>query len=439
MRKKPRVLGPDGQRCKLLEHHARECLRTARSRKVALRDIEAVLDVVSTLHAKFPDVLGRLLKSFSEARSVLRQFVTLKAWSIGTGRNTNALLLTFDNENDAYRASITLTAMDRLYQLWIEAGIFKGRNPIKMSPEASRMPEGRERTFETGEDGEVSMDVDRWIRVVGSGRRAPRSNDPRFLDNVMAAGAAFGWPPCVVGCVLAKGDTGGRDFQLRPTDLFKWVVLGKERFITAPNKWKRGRKNVRLRVTDRLHAVLVALVDYTYPGGMAEVRRLATTSKGRQRLKKMPLFTLNGVTPISYSCLNDSYFRPAMEMANLQVLNWGDGDEEPFLQWVTMHWLRHEFTNRILDRIAASAHDEKTKLQQQVYLARYMGWRSGKAMLLYYGAWHFNQETDALIASMQEGANDNATPAFLGQYDTVAFNDNEKAEIRKIAGGLVTL
>lgn len=434
----PRVIGPDGKPSDFLEFFAQEHYAEVPSRKVAVRDVSCVLAVCNTCYDEFPDVIERLITGKEEWRRVAKRYFQLCNLTVVAAEGKNAgIRVEGDTPTEAYNASITVFALTRLCDRWFDAGIYVGDNAMKMDPTKSRLAGGKTKSLEAGEDGELRADTDRYFRVTGVGRRAPRSNDPFFLEKVMQAGADFGWHPAVSACVLAKGKTGGRDFQVRPATLYQWIVLGREQYISVKNKWKRDRKRIRLRVPMALRKVLEELIDATYPGGMKEARKLAKTMEGRRKLMTMPIFTINGVKEIGYTYLNDHNFRPAIERAGLKVLDWSDETEGPIERWVTMHWLRHEFVNTILDRIEESALGDQQKVAQQLMLARYMGWKSGEAMLRYYGAWHFNRQTDLMIAAHQEAANDNATPSFLAQYDDYGFTAADRDEVRRVAGSLV--
>ena len=165
---------------------------------------------------------------------------------------------------------------------------------------------------------------------------------------------------------------------------------------------------------------------------------MAKSPTKRLALKSLFIFSLNGSTAVSYGYVNDCWFRPAIERAGLCVDDLGDGHGEPVRRWVTQHWLRHEFTNTILERVEASGMSAKDKMIQRILLARYMGWKSAQAMLEFYGRWHFQKEVDVFIAAMMEAANDNSLPAaFDEDFDAEGMTQEEDAEIRSTMGGLM--
>ncbi|HEX4694453.1 hypothetical protein [Sphingomonas sp.] len=413
-------------------------LKVYRSR--ALRDIIAVVGVVNAVRVKHPAAHRTMLLDRHASRGIMREFFGKCGCTVkpGSGRNAGHVVQA-NTEAQGIEISVTVTALSGYLGIMAEAGLYEDHDATKMDPKASRMATGKSKSTSRGEDGRFTVDTDRYFRIRGVGRTAPRTNNPFFLSRVMAAGKAYGWCKAVEVCILAKGRTGGRDFQVRPATWYNYIVQGEEKYIPAPRKGgRRYWRSQKLIVCSELRKGLEELAAAATAGGIRALRALARTNKGKARLKRMFIFSVDGgVSAMSYSYLNDENFRPAIEQAGLRLRNYGAPNVE--YRWVTMHQLRHEFTNRLLDHIRDTCANEKDRLLKQVRLAHYMGWRSGEAMLRYYGAWHFEQETYDFISKAQEAANDNTIPPGIEQAVRQAMNDNDRTVVSAVAGGLIRM
>lgn len=410
------------------------------SAAVTLRTVRSVLEVVNTCMPATPGVRDLMFRDVRSARSVYRRYVRAKGWSIEQGRGPRAgEWITTGDDARSYENAITVLSLSRLYRFMREQGEFVDRDPMRMDPERSRLEPGRKRAASRADGDRIVQDTDLLFRTKQAERIAPRTGDPFFLERILKAGDEAGWPLVVRALVEAKGRSGGRDFQLRPMPLYNWLVLGGSDYIHSPGKGSRGRLKSRWRICSRLKTTLMRLMDETYPeeGGYEGLCALARSSKGRGRLKRMWIFTLDGLAPVSFSYVNDGWFRPVIERMGL-VADLGDGNGDPILRWVTMHWLRHEFTNAVLRRIEESGVSRDDKLRQQVLLAKYMGWRTTQAMLKYYGRWFFNKQVDDFITAQMDAANDNSLPDFFDEaFDGDGVTAQEEAQVRSVMGGLL--
>jgi hypothetical protein len=433
------VMGP-GFRDEQLSAFAEERRKSGDNIAVALRDVRNLLNVVNKTAAALPNARALLVRDVRSARRVYRAYVKARKWTTQNGRNSReGIFIVTGDDARSYENAVTVLALSRFFQFLTDRDEFPDIDPMRMDPSRSRLGAGETRSTFT-QDGKVTVDTDLMFRTPQAQRIAPRTGDPFFLQRILAAGDAAGWPLVVRTLVQSKGLTGGRDFQLRPIPVFNWLVLGKGDFIHAPGKFSKGKLEVRLRVCKELHASLVRLMDSTYPhlGGFAGLMKKARSRNDRDELKGLYIFSLNGRAPVSYSFVNDDWFRPVIERAGLCVEDLGDGTSEPVRRWVTMHWLRHEFTNTILQRIEESGVSQKDKMVQRILLARYMGWKSAQAMLEFYGRWFFNKEVDEFIAAQMEAANDNSLPAaFDEDFDADHATDEERDTINRIMGGLL--
>jgi hypothetical protein len=433
------VMGP-GFRDEQLSAFAEDRRKSAGSIAVALRDVGNLIKVVNRTAATLPGARALLVRDVRSARRVYRAYVKARNWTTQNGRNSREgiFVLTGDDAR-SYENAVTVLALSRFFQFLADRDEFPDIDPMRMDPSRSRLSAGETRAI-AHQDGKVTVDTDLMFRTPQAQRIAPRTGDPFFLQRILAAGDAAGWPLVVRTLIEAKGLTGGRDFQLRPIPLFNWLVLGKGEFIHAPGKYSKGKLEIRLRVGRELHASLVRLMDGTYShlGGFAGLMKMARSRNDRDELKGLYIFSLNGRTAVSYSFVNDDWFRPVIEQAGLCVEDLGDGTAEPVRRWVTMHWLRHEFTNTILQRIEESGVSQKDKMVQRILLARYMGWKSAQAMLEFYGRWFFNKEVDEFIAAQMEAANDNSLPAaFDEDFDADHATDEERETVNRVMGGLL--
>lgn len=428
-----------GGRHEMLSAFAEEC-RKAHEIAVALRTIGHVLRVINTCLVDKPNLMDLMFRDVRSAREVYRAYVGARGWKFELGRGPRAGEWVHTGSDAlSYENSLTVLALSRLYRFLTNRGEFVDRDPMRMDPDKSRLEPGKTRVMTKDERGLVTRDTDLMFRTPQAGRISPHTNDPFFLEKILVAGDEAGWPLVARALVEAKGRSGGRDFQLRPMPLYNWLVLGKGDFIHSPGKGSKGKLVNRWRVSSKLKATLVRLMDETYPehGGYEGLCRMAKSTNRRGELRTMWIFTIDKEQPVSFSFVNDGWFRPIIEKMGL-VADYGDGNGDPVMRWVTMHWLRHELTNTILQRIDESGVSREDKLVQQVLLAKYMGWRSTQAMLEYYGRWFFNKEVDAFIAAQMEASNDNSLPAnFDEAFDADAMTAEEHAGVRKILGGLM--
>lgn len=454
---KPIVFGPDGKPDELLQFYVDGRLTPPKilkasstkaelqadleiQRRRALRDINAVLDIVNSARAKHPQAHRTMLLDRHSGRGIMREHFASKGCTIAPGNGRNAgHVVRANTEAQAIELSVGITALSGYFGIMAEAGLYEDVDPTKMDATASRMTDGKSKTTSRKDDGRFMVDTDRYFRIRGVGRTAPRTNDPFFLSKIMAAGKAFGWSKPVEVCILAKGRTGCRDFQIRCATWFQYIKQGEEKYIPAPRKGgRRYWRSQKLIVCSTLRKAIEELAAQTIEGGVQAMRKLAKTGRGCAQLSRMYMFSVDGgVSAMSYSFLNDENFRPAIEKANLYMRIYGGPAVE--FRWVTMHQLRHEFTNRLLDYIRDTCPSEKDRLLKQVRLAHYMGWRSGEAMLRYYGAWHFDQETTEFISTAQEAANENTIPVGVEQAVRCAMNDNDVSVVSAVAGGLIRL
>jgi hypothetical protein len=430
------VYGPDG-RDEQLSAFAEEMRGAAEDVVVALRTINAVLNVVNLVLEEKPAARSLLVTSVKTARDLYRKYVWMRGWRFQKGRRQNdgQFVITGDDAR-SYENAITVLSLSRLYQFLQERDEFDAQDPMRMDPKYSRMSEGQSRLVET-QQGKVTVDTDLLFRTPQAGRTTPRTNRPFFLEEILKAGDEAGWPSVVRTLVLAKGRSGGRDFQLRLATVYQWLVMGGGDWIHVPNKYSSGRIEIRLRVAG-IRDELAGLMDATYPelGGYAGLLELAAHPTKRAVLKRLFIFTIDRERPVSYGYVNDCWFRPIMERMGM-FHDFGDGNADIRTRWVTMHWLRHEFTNSVLQRIDESGLTRKEKLYQHVLLARYMGWKSARAMLEYYGGWFFNREVDEFIAVTVDAANDNSLPMHLEVgHGPSALTDAELARARTHMGGL---
>ena len=429
----------NGGRHDVLSAFAEECRNEYKDVAVALRTIRCLLCVINTCLPTFPNVYVQMCRDVRSARAIYRAWVKLRNWTIDKGKGPRAgFWIHADDDARGYENAITVLALSRFYRFLTDREEFVDQDPMRMDPASSRLEPGRSRGHSTDERGRVTRDTDLMFRTPQAERISPQANDPFFLDGILEAGDEAQWPLVVRAVVEAKGRSGGRDFQLRPMPIYNWLVLGKGAFIHSPGKGSKGKLVNRWRVCSKLRATLVRLMDETYPelGGYAGLCRIAASSK-RATLKSLWIFTLDKVQPVSFSFVNDGWFRPIIERMGLRA-DHGDGNDDPRMRWVTMHWLRHEFTNTILRRIDESGISRKDKLVQQILLARYMGWKSAQAMLEYYGQWFFNKEVDTFIAAQMEASNDNSLPAaFDDDFDAAEVTPAERAAVNKVMGGLL--
>lgn len=432
------VWGPGG-RHEMVSAFAEECRSEYDNIAVALRTIRHLLCVINTCQASTPKVMELMVRDVRSARAVYRQYVKDRGWTLENGRGPRAgEWIQTGSDALSYENSLTVLALSRFYRFLSNRGEFVERDPMRMDPDKSRLEPGKTRVMTKDEQGRVTRDTDLMFRTPQAGRISPHTNDPFFLERILDAGDEAGWPLVVRALVETKGRSGGRDFQLRPMPLYNWLVLGKGDFIHSPGKGSKGELVNRWRVSSKLKATLIRLMDETYPehGGYEGLCRMAKSMNRRGELKAMWIFTINKEQPVSFSFVNDGWFRPIIERMGL-FADFGDGNDEPVMRWVTMHWLRHELTNTILQRIEESGVSRKDKLVQQILLSKYMGWKSAQAMLEYYGRWFFNKEVDAFIAAQMEASNDNSLPAnFDEAFDADAVTPDEHAGVRKILGGL---
>ncbi|MES2096787.1 MAG: hypothetical protein V4459_08490 [Pseudomonadota bacterium] len=429
-----------GGRHAVLSAFAEECRTEYRDIAVGLRTIRLLLTFVNTCVATLPNAMELMFRDVQSARAAYRHYVKRREWTIEKGKGPRGgLWIHTGDDARSYENALTVLALSRLYRFLAERGEFVDIDPMRMDADKSRLEPGRTRVGVKDENGRITQDTDLLFRTPQAERISPRTNDPFFLDRILEAGDEAGWPLVVRALVEAKGRSGGRDFQLRPMPLYNWLVLGKGDFIHSPGKGSKGKIVNRWRVSSRLRVTLVQLMDETYPehGGYAGLCRMARSPKGREVLRTLWIFTLDKLQPVSFSYVNDGWFRPIIERMGMRA-DLGDGNGDPVQRWVTMHWLRHEFTNDLLRRIDESGVSRKDKLVQQILLAKYMGWKSAQAMLEYYGRWFFNKEVDVFIAAQMEASNDNSLPAaFDDDFDADAVTEEEYEGVRQVMGGLL--
>lgn len=256
------VFGQSG-RDAVLSDFAEECRTTCDDVAVALRNIRSVLKVLEVALRKIPRARELLVRDVRSAREVYRHFVRGMEWKLQRGRRPNDgfFIITGDDAR-SYENAITVLALSRLFQFLTLRDEFPDQDPMRMDPAKSRLLPGVTRVA-TKEDGKVTVDTDLMYRTPQAGRIAPRTGNPFFMEEILKAGDAAGWPLVVRTLILAKGLTGGRDFQLRPTPVYNWLVLGKGAFIHAPGKYSKGKLVQRLRVNERLLEALRQLMDQT--------------------------------------------------------------------------------------------------------------------------------------------------------------------------------
>ena len=228
--------------------------------------------------------------------------------------------------------SIFWHALGLFYDALAAVGARQGDNPVRLDNWERMMPAERlEIAKKWAYDTKKFAGV-RYQMKPGKRYRARIIDTAGLPEAVMAAGEAANWPPSVKALIQVAADSGCRISEACELSLFHWWCQKNDfgQSIAAKDKGSDGVLDKTLYIAASTRVQLNAMFCKTGPHRtltMQQVRKMAETSAGRAKLKKIPLCPNRKGGFFDPWSIRNTYFNKAVDAAGLTVLN-EDGDEE---------------------------------------------------------------------------------------------------------------
>lgn len=402
-----RLIGPDGRQHRQLSR-ALSCIRadSLQDPRIAKRAVAIFVDFLNVLDTRYPDPADVFVQSVAQCRRTIDRY--LKIMSVQTRDIGGGSMWLMSRGEDHRRVAAALVAIGRV-TCALKDEVYDGQDPSKVDHVASRITGVWSTSIDR--EGRVRRDTDRRLRIGSDPTVMPRLEDPRVYERWHEGMEAIRAPMVFVRIMAVLRFSGMRTFQALGLTLYDVFCLGARHSLPVPNKGDRTRvrtlyKKLPPGEWDRLMRYVAE--DRMEATGMS-LRAMQLIAADRRRwpeLEGLPLFTENGVDPISYSRLY-RVTRAAAEAKGLFL----DDDERPSAgrRFVNLHLLRHERVYERLDEIEDLHENRRPAARRD--LIQYMGWR-GDGMLRWYSAHHrigarsAMVQSDGRLSRIQDGMTD---------------------------------
>lgn len=384
-----RCVGPDGRQHRHLSRAYSRIWNKQPNQRAAKRFIHAHVWSLNVAYERFPDAADRFIKSVAGCREVQDGFIAvLKVNSSEAKERDGSMWLQpkgplYNKVSDALMANGMVTEA-------LISECYGGQDPSKIDKHLSRLSAGPGIKIE---NGRYSSDVDRRLRLRSNVDVAPRYDDPCFYERLVEGLEATGASGAIKRICGVGRFAGGRSCMILPLTLHDILVMPKQgrvgMDIPSPNKGSKGDRLMTMIPTSAEMAAIFGYIDGERARlsgiSLAELKLIAADKRRRHELKRMPLFTEDGVRHVKYMRLY-RVFRRAAEHAGL----WVDDEEYRTTgrrRYVSFHYLRHEYVHRRLDEVMAMPTSAE-RIAGRKAIIQYMMWSSGAAMLEWYSAHH---------------------------------------------------
>lgn len=280
-------------------------------------------------------------------------------------------------------------------------GYYGGRDPSKVDAQWSRTKNlNSGKPWRVGADGQIRQDFDYRIRLARARLSAPRAECP-LISVQIQEGLRRVDAPDMYGLICEfAAESGARWVSAAGMTIFDVLVVARrpEEFPCPCKGDKTEKRNfvawvpleVAKRITSYIDGPRADLSGYS----LAELRALARNPKHWSLLRMMPVFTEDGVNPVSYQRFY-RFFRMAAEKMGLFI------DEDPYeggitRRYATFHMLRHEYVYRRLEHAQTLPTDERELEYDNIVC--YMAWKSWRMLDWYSHHFRLANAFDAVQA-----------------------------------------
>ena len=361
-----------------------------RPRHWKVRNINAFVQFLNLVESVETHAAGQLLCGCEEARELIWSYLDLHDVS-PTGALENDGSYWLDVPWSVHsRISDALVALGLVTGILARNGHFGGQDPTKIDGKMAGVRlDAAERRASKG-FADRRSDTLRMFRLAGARFDVPRHSDPRFFDRLLEGLIEIGAPECVVLALTLQRRAGLRPSEpLRLTMhdyLVRSVRLARGK-LWCPNLKSKAVLYKEIDFGQKVHDRIDQHVDGSHQshGCLQDLRQMASNVATARRLKSVPLFSLDGIKPLTYNQVYVWFHRSAVSK-DLFI------DDERYHEtgvkrFASPHWLRHEYVHARLD-YAMSVDSELDRKAEERAVADYMRWADGEKMLERYAAHH---------------------------------------------------
>jgi len=316
-------------------------------------------------------------------RERIESFLEALGYEVTDGdREDDAKLVRIGNAGSVSGLACCIKALSRVYARLSAKRLRPKANPCKIDNWHLLPPEVRRDLEESlyGKRLEFrNYTGSQFLVSIGAGY-AIRMEDPIGVGvRVLEAGRKFGWPDAIYDQVTVMDEDGARwvdTFSLNAAD---WALSNFGRKLRAPNKGSKGLRVKTIIVSLDTVAQIKASFDRDPSRPNFEELERLYAARDMKALEAIPLFPSKLGRPFSYHTFNNDYFRPAMEMFEVNIVS------ETSIARATAHRLRHGVLQEEAEHIYREGRDSDQIRQDEKDLKRDAHIKSDAAIDRYIG------------------------------------------------------
>ena len=386
-----RLIGPGGVQHQKLSQGISFAIGPAAAPKRARRILTGMNRILSDAEEVRPEAAVRMMSGVEGWRGVIDDALVRNQVTSRPTRDADLSRWLFIPNSVHSRVTEALNAAGQVAEALVRSNCFGGQNPMKIA-DSMRQFRGRAASQYAIGGGAAYSDTFNIYRVPVFVGEAPRISDPRFFDRLVLGFAAVGMPEALVRSFTLQWRAG-----MRPSEPLLWTAYdlnvrsrNKPRGTLLAHNLKslrRPTRDVSVGVVE--HGLLERYWDnerHKLTGcSLADVRELASDPSSRDQLRRMPVFTLDGHSHITY---DQARYRFRLAAIHQDVFIEDDRYfQDGIKRFVSPHWLRHEFVHMWMERalLLPTLADRKA---EERHIAAYMAWGNGEGMLEWYAAHH---------------------------------------------------
>lgn len=410
-----RFVGPGLRIYPRLSRQLSEMLVSAPRRSDALRKISAIVWALNLACQETEDPAAPVEESAAGCEAAIFAFLSAAKARSRRSRNGSDRYWVTPPIDLHGKVGIALVAFSELTE-GLSKTVYGGHDPCRITPASN--------TIFIPQPGPYRRDTGRRFRLSANPASRPRSNDPRIFERWAPAARELGIHEISIWVARICRAAGCRFMSVQALNLAD-VLIFADSFATLPaiSKGSSGVRVLRLVLPQNVADDLEQYVSRVFPDHYWHWQQGSLPSA--KRLARVPLFSLNGMTPIPYSRYHRD-FSAAAARADLYFREVESGVETRRL--VTPQQLRHEY---VFHRLMQT--EDLPPAEQKLHrdaIAAYIGWSSGQAMLEHYS--HFYAQLNAM--SLARRAHGNAFLEHEATDPSITAADRSIDDLLEVVG-----